>query len=313
MKIVVTGAAGFIGSAIVEGLLEQGKHAIAAIDNMSASPREAWKALEDDAIASRGGLDLCECDAGDASNPALARIYAKADAIVHCAAYADVSGNWRDEHEPGRQWDANANLVQRVLYLTPNGATFVLLSSCAVYPPGCSDETTVPLAESPYAAAKLGAEALVAAYTAAHRLKGISLRLVSAVGPNYRHGHIADFVHSVARAGAIHGKDNGRKRRSMIHVGDVVDYVLSVLGGECANHLNVRNVTSPYRWSWWDTIEVMRAMRPERRFDVTCEDQESGWVGDSAELVASTVYTRPKIAHRSIVRGVVEALNGLGW
>lgn len=306
MNVVVSGAAGFVGSHIVEALLAS-PHGfdVVAIDNLQTGKRANLPGDHPRLRFVLNDVNLCHDE------------LARADVVVHAAGYADVSRNW----EPGEryaQWVQNAGVTREVLDHTKQGARFILLSTCAVYPSGSEardpqtfDELTLPRATSPYAAAKLAAEALVEAYHERRRVRGVTLRLVSAVGARYWHGHIADFVAQATRGGAVTPLDNGWKRRSIIHVEDIADQVAELCDPDCVLW-PVINVTGPYRWSWWDTIALMRAMRPNKPFDVKAEDRAGGWTGDARKLVVSSIRSQ-RDNPRSIVDGVAKALHSLGW
>jgi UDP-glucose 4-epimerase len=309
MKITVTGGAGFVGSAIVRALLAE--------DLFPATPRgNRVRVVDDLSTGKQGnipdGVDWHCSDAGVAS-------YEHDEAIVHAAAYPDVSQNWRHVSERDRQWHANADLTRLVLDRAPQGAIFVLLSTCSVYGFGGEvDEHSPTPATSPYAASKLAAEALVQAYTWAGRVQGIILRLVNVVGPRYAHGHLADFVTAAKALGHLHALDDGAKRKSFVHaddVGQAVAYALRAARttGSATEGLEttVANVTSEVCWSWRDSVDVMRIMRPEAPLKLTCEDRPCGWIGDPPELKVSSVVLEP--GKRSIVAGVRDALAGLGW
>lgn len=289
MRIVVTGGAGFVGSAIVRRLLES-KHHVRVLDDLSTGR-----------VANIMGLacDFEQIDAGKAD-------YANANAIVHAAAYPDVSANWKHPSERERQWQSNAELTRRILDRVPSGVPFVLLSTCSVYGGGVVDERSLVRATSPYAASKIAAEALVMAYHEAQRVRAAVLRLVNVVGPRYAHGHLADFVRQVKATGKLHALDDGVKRKSFVHVDDVADAVENALvapGGRVAN------VTSEVLWSWRDSVAVMQAMKGA--FPVTCEARPSGWVGDPDELKV-TPYGFGW-CKRSIVEGVAQSLRDCGW
>lgn len=291
MKVAVTGGQGFVGSHIVRRLAEE-EHEVVIIDDLSKGK-----------IENTHGVDckFVECDAAEFD-------YTGCEAIVHAAAFPDVSANWKHPDERTRQWFSNADLTRKVLDLAPDGCKFVFISTCSVYGPGKVNENKMLVSTSPYAASKIAGEALVGAYDHAGRIDSNILRLVNVVGARYGHGHLADFVR-MAKTGNLHALDDGRKRKSFVHAGDVADAVLDAVEGFMPD--KVTNITSEVCWSWRDSVAVMKAMRPGFIFDVTCENKPSGWIGDPDEL---KVFTNSDYyGKRSIVDGVREALVDLGW
>jgi UDP-glucose 4-epimerase len=298
MRIVLTGGAGFVGSSILRELVTRG-HSVTVVDNLSTGSVKNLGDVEHVLIRQDCGTPI------DA--------YKHADAIVHAAAHADIRGNWTPEGMRVAVWEENCEVTRYILDQAPRGIPFIFLSTAAVYGGGEVDELSPVCATSPYAAAKLASEHLVEAYTESGRVRGHVLRLVNVVGARYAHGHIADFVRQ-AQSGSIRPLTNGHKASSFVHVRDVADAVADCLPASPTSPppLEMINVTSRYVWSWVDTIAVMRAMRPDLPFDLHCpEDTRDGWVGDPGELVVSSLYR--SVTPRSVVDGVREALEGLGW
>lgn len=302
MRIVVSGGAGFVGSSIVRRLIAGGHHVL-VVDDLSTGK-----------VANLEGV---ACDFHHANVRKAYSSFDHADAIVHAAAYPDVSQNWVSRRERERQWDANATTVFEVLELVPRGCRFILLSTCSVYAGGGPvdsvyasgpiDECTLPRATSPYAASKLAAEALVSAYDHAERICGISLRLVNVVGPRYHHGHLADFVRG-ARVGHVHALDDGKKAKTFVHVEQVADTVLEHLTVQTRGAYNVFGA----EWSWRDSVDVMRRLRPDLIWELTCEKRASGWIGDPESLIVRG--TRGQAGSQyTIEHGVAQALESLGW
>jgi UDP-glucose 4-epimerase len=303
VRVALTGAAGFIGSSILRELVSGGHHVV-AIDNLSTGKLSNIEDVECTWIKQDAGTPIDQ--------------YKHVDAIVHAAAHADIRGNWTADGMRAAVWEENVDVTRYILEQAPHGIPFVFLSTAAVYGGGRVDEDSPARATSPYAASKLAAEHLVEAYNEADRVRGHVLRLVNVVGPRYAHGHIADFV-AQAKSGCIRPLTNGHKASSFVHVRDVAEAVRAVLDDEFNRHSmhfdppEKCNVTSRYVWSWIDTVAVMRAMRPDIPFDLHWpEDVDDGWVGDPEELVVSTSY-HDVVTPRSVVDGVREALEGLGW
>lgn len=279
MRVTVTGGAGFVGSAVCRALIASG-HEVRAVDTLSTGRRENVP----------DGVVLEQRDAGTAD-------YAGADAVVHCAAVADISRNWDSLAEREAVWRAGPELTWRVLERVPAGVRFVFVSSCAVYGAGADQP---PYAGSIYAASKLAAEALVCAHSEAGRVQGSIMRLASAVGTNYWHGHLADFVRQALTVGEVRARDDGSQRKSFVHVDDVGHMVTTDLTLGRGSLIDVGRDL----WSWRDTIDVMRETRP---VEVTWDAVRSAWVGDPIDLRVRGYHSR------SVPDGVRAALVSLGW
>jgi UDP-glucose 4-epimerase len=288
MRCCVTGGAGFVGSAVVRALLRSG-HTVKVVDDLSTGRLDNIPE----------GVDFECCDAATAD-------YHETDALVHAAAYADISRNWEDETERKRVWMRGAELTRRLLefYGSPEARPFVLLSTCAVYGEGEVSHKSGPqhtTARSPYAASKLACEALVEAYSWGGRVTGSTARLVSCVGPNYWHGHISDFVRMAQLNRTILARDDGSQKHSYVHVDDAAEEIVRLLGLRLAYPLDV---SSSELWSWRDTVAIMQETRP---LEIRHADARSAWIGDTIDLsVAGT-------GKRSVAQGVREALVSLGW
>lgn len=289
MRIAITGAAGFVGSAVVRAALQAG-HEVHAIDDLSTG----HKANLPDGVP----LDLA--DAGRAD-------YSRDDAVVHCAAAADISRNWDSIGEREEVWRRGPELTWRVLERLHRPVRFVFVSSCCVYDTagGTVTETSPVRATSIYAASKLAGEALVQVHHEAGRLVSArTLRLVSCVGPRYWHGHIADFVRMARETGKVTTRDDGRQRKSYV---DVRDAAAALVGETSAGDFGLTiNVSSAQRWSWRDTIDIMRETRP---VEVHAAQRDRGWIGDPFDLDVKPL----RGCERRLTDGVRDALKGLGW
>lgn len=254
--ILVTGGSGFVG-----------RHVVRAIRHR---PVMDW---------SLPGFDVFDGDPGEF------------DAVIHCAANADISSNWATREGREALWRANVDGTMHLLERIKPSTSFVFVSTMAV----------LSKSASPYEASKSAAERLVAAYTQAGRCLGRVVRLPSCVGTGYRHGHIADFVR-MAKEGPIRALDRGDTRKPFVHVEDAAGAIVGALGSVG----DPINVSGGALWGWRDTVEIMR-MR--RSVDVNFVDVGSGWVGDPLDLGSYVTAT----GRQSVVRGVKEALEDLGW
>jgi UDP-glucose 4-epimerase len=226
MRTLVTGAAGFIGSTLVDRLLEEG-HQVTGVDNLSAGSPVANL----DSARRHNGPGRFNFVAVDVRHPELSGIVAGSnpDVVFHLAAQVDVR---RSVDDP--LFDARNNVlgtinvleasrrarVPRVIYATSGGARY----GAAATLPATEDIPVDPL--SPYAAAKVAGELYMRAYAGMYGLAPICLGLANVYGPRQDpHGEAG--VVTVFGSAMISGRPtiiygDGSATRDYVHVDDVV-------------------------------------------------------------------------------------------
>ncbi|HEX9370841.1 MAG TPA: NAD-dependent epimerase/dehydratase family protein [Roseiflexaceae bacterium] len=219
MNILVTGGAGFIGSHLVEWLVEQG-HRVRVLDNFSSGHPESLASV-------RGAIELV---AGDIRDLAAVRAAARdVDLIVHLAAMVSVV---QSIAEPLAAQAINAMGSLHVLEAARQAGVrrVVQASSCAVYGDAARlpiDEDTPPEPLSPYAATKLAAEQAGRLYSRLYGLEAVALRFFNVYGP--RQDPASPYAAVVPRfVAALRGGQqptiygDGGQSRDFVFVGDVV-------------------------------------------------------------------------------------------
>ncbi|MCW2889017.1 MAG: UDP-glucose 4-epimerase [Streptosporangiaceae bacterium] len=215
MLVLVTGAAGFIGSHLVDRLIADG-HEVVGVDDLSSG------------VNLREGAELIEMDVADAALRALVA-GRRPEVICHLAAQVSVRASVADPLH-----DARVNVLGTVNVLEAARAAgtrkVVFTSSCAVY--GVPAELPVPVdapldPRSPYAASKVGGEVYLQMYRALHGLDFTTLALANVYGPRQTPEGEAGVV-SIFSAGLLTGKPTqvygeGKQTRDYVYVGDVVD------------------------------------------------------------------------------------------
>jgi UDP-glucose 4-epimerase len=226
MRTLVTGAAGFIGSTLVDRLLEEG-HQVTGIDNLSAAPPVA-NLMSAHRHKGRGLFNLV---AVDVRHPELSDVIAGSnpDVVFHLAAQVDVC---RSVHDP--QFDARNNVlgtinlleacrrggVPRIVYAASGGSRYGAPAAL----PATEDTAIDPL--SPDAAAKVAGELYVRAYAGMYGLASICLALSNVYGPRqdpYGKPGVVTLFGSAMIAGSpttIYG--DGSATRDYVYVDDVV-------------------------------------------------------------------------------------------
>jgi nucleoside-diphosphate-sugar epimerase len=222
VKVVVTGAAGFIGSHLVERLLGEG-HEVVGIDAfVDYYPREAKEKNLAPALE-HASFRFVE---GRLQEMELEPLLDGAAQVYHLAAQAGVRASW------GRDFavytDHNVLATQRLLEaaVARGLGRLVYASSSSVY----GDSAALPLREdslcrpvSPYGVTKLAAEHLVHLYGTNHALAAVSLRYFTVYGPRQRPDMAFHRFLKATRDGApIHVFGDGSQTRDFTFVDDIV-------------------------------------------------------------------------------------------
>jgi UDP-glucuronate 4-epimerase len=249
MRTLVTGAAGFIGSHLVDRLLAEGGEVL-GVDNFDSFYAAARK-RSNLADASRNPqFRLVEMDIRDAE--AVERLIkeARPDAIVHLAARAGVRPSIE---APTLYADVNVtgtvNLLQAASHVDPR-PRFVYASSSSVYgdrPDAPFRETdSVDLPVSPYAATKKACELLAHTFYHLHGLPVTGLRFFTAYGPRNRPDlAIAKFADLIERGQPVPMFGDGTTRRDYTFVADIVDGIVRSVERCTTHHLYNLGNSSP--------------------------------------------------------------------
>lgn len=275
MKAFVTGAAGFIGSTLVDHLLAEG-HEVTGYDNLSTG-RERFLT----SAHSSGRFALVKGDVLDEGG--LTRAMAGAEVVFHLAANADVRfGPLHTRRDLEQNAIGTANVLDAMR--ATGAGTIVLASTGSVYgEPSVfptPEDAPFPVQTSFYAASKLAAEALVAAHAEAFGIRGFVFRFVSILGERYTHGHVVDFCRQLeSDPTRLRVLGNGRQRKSYLYVHDCVRAVLLALQA-AEGRVNVFNLGTDETCTVDDSV---RWISEELGLSPTVEyaGGERGWVGDS--------------------------------
>jgi UDP-glucuronate 4-epimerase len=229
-RVLVTGAAGFIGSHLVEALTAQG-HEVVGVDNFDPFYPRAMKERNLDEIGRRPGFSFREQDLLDVA--ALRALLTPDTVIVHLAAKAGVRPSLADPVGYAR---ANVTGTAAVLEAARQaGASRIVFgSSSSVY----GDSTPVPFREdavavapvSPYAATKRAGELFLSAVAPIYGFRAASLRFFTVYGPRQR----PDLaIHAFARK-MVEGRTltlfgDGTQARDYTYCDDIVAGVLAAI------------------------------------------------------------------------------------
>jgi predicted glycosyltransferase/nucleoside-diphosphate-sugar epimerase len=238
-RAVVTGAAGFIGSHLVEALLEHG-HEVVGIDAFTASYPASLKRSYIASASAHPSFDLLPADLNELD---LEEVIRPGDVIFHLGGQPGVRASWGKDFTDYTR--ANVDATQRVLEAARarQAARIVFASSSSVY-----GDAPLPMREdgplhpvSPYGVTKLTAELLGLVYWKAFGLKVVPLRFFSVYGPRQRPDMaFHQFIDAIATGKPIVVFGDGSQRRDFTYVGDVVTALLAAAAhGEPGQPINV--------------------------------------------------------------------------
>ncbi|MDR3458575.1 MAG: NAD-dependent epimerase/dehydratase family protein [Verrucomicrobiae bacterium] len=286
-KVFITGAAGFIGSTLVDRLLAGGK-TVVGWDNFSAGQ---WKFLE--GALKNPNFKLVEGDNLDL--PALTKAMAGCDLVFHLAANADV--RFGLEH-PGKDLQQNtvatfnvleamrANAIRRIAF----SSTGSVYGEAAVIP--TPEDAPFPIQTSLYAASKICGEGMISSYCEGFKFEAYIFRFVSILGERYTHGHIFDFYKQLLdHPDHLKILGDGLQRKSYLYVQDCISAMLHVIGqgtAKSAKHgVEIYNLGTDEYAQVNDSVGFIcgaLGLKPKLEYS----GGNRGWVGDNPFIFLAT-------------------------
>ena len=273
-QYVVTGGAGFIGSAIVRALLREGARKVVVLDNLLTGHEENLDEV-------RGQIDFQRADIRNYDE--IVGILRGAAVIFHEAAIPSVP---RSIHEPVPSHEVNIDGTFNVLRAAQEGGAgrVVYAASSSAYGDTAvlpKVETMLPSPKSPYALQKLTGEYYCSVFASVYGLETVSLRYFNVYGPRQDpsspySGVLSIFMKSILerRAPTIFG--DGEHSRDFTYVEDVAALNLKAarapgVSGKVYNGGNGGRITLNQAWAMvqkLEGIELAAQYGPERAGDV---------------------------------------------
>jgi nucleoside-diphosphate-sugar epimerase len=261
-RFLVTGGAGFIGSALVRGLLAHGARRVAVVDNLLTGYERNLEGI-------RGDFDFHRIDIRD-YDP-LRKAMEGIDVVFHEAAIPSVP---RSIHEPIPSHEVNINGTFNVLRAAKEAGVrrVVYAASSSAY--GDTEElpkveTMLASPKSPYAAQKLLGEYYMSVWASCFALETVSLRYFNVYGPRQDPSSTYSGVLSLFMAAILGGYapnifGDGEQSRDFTFVEDVV--ALNIKAAEAPSHVSGRmynagnggRITLKEAWALLEKIEGVR-------------------------------------------------------
>ena len=312
MKAFVSGGAGFIGSNLVDRLLDLG-HEVTVYDNLSTGLLQFLEYARD--------FDCFRLVKGDLlDEDSLSEAITGHEFVFHLAANADV--RFGTEH-PRRDLEQNTIVTNNVLEaMRKNGISKIAFASTgSVY----GDATVIPTPEnapfpiqtSLYAASKMAGEGLIAAYCGGFGFQSWIFRFVSILGERYTHGHVFDFYRKLKQnPSRLKVLGNGKQRKSYLYIQDCIDAILLALekSNESVNVLNLGvdgycEVNDSIGW-------ICEELGVSPKLEYTGGDR--GWIGDNPFIFLDTSKIRdlgwkPKLSIKDGVLKTIQYLKTNEW
>ncbi|QIK75457.1 NAD-dependent epimerase/dehydratase family protein [Nocardioides piscis] len=249
MRVMVTGAAGFIGSHVTERLVSQG-HTVLAVDCFldesysSAAKRNTWQQIM--ALPGVHGLEL------DLRNELPPGLLEEIDVVINEAAMPGLMRSWSDF---ALYSTCNVHVVEQLARAcTQADVHLVQVSTSSVYGrDAVGDESTPTAPNSPYGVTKLAAEELLRAYRRSRGLDFTILRYFSVYGPRQR----PDMAYRLLIDAVAEGREleifgDGLQTRTNTYVGDCAEATVSAAQRRPAGE--TINIAGPERATLLDAV-----------------------------------------------------------
>ena len=282
--VLVTGAAGFIGSHLSESLVRLGWH-VRGLDAFTDTYDPRLKRANLRALLHHPRFELITADLAIAD---LADVLDGVDLVAHLAGEAGVTSSWGSEFP--RYLQRNVLATQRLLEAARvrGVARMVYASSSSVY--GGHDlpsAASLPRPISPYGASKLAGESLVSAYAHGFGVPAVSLRYFSVYGPRQRPDMAAHrFIEAALDKRPLIVYGDGRQARDFTYVDDIVAATVAALTAD----LEPGRVLDVGSGRPLDVATVVNVLRSILGQDITLE-REAERPGDVGRTESHTAET----------------------
>ena len=287
MKVLVTGGAGFIGSHVVDALLDAG-HFVKVIDNFSSGRLENLAHVSNEIELIEG--DLCKLEH-------LSRAFEGIDWVIHLAALADIVPSIQD---PELYFHSNVTATLNVLSLCRANDIKRLIYAASSSCYGLADVFPTPEGASlnpeyPYALTKLMGEQLIMHWEKVYGIPSLSLRFFNVYGVRSRTSGAYGAMFGVFLAQKLAGKPftvvgDGSQKRDFTYVTDVADAVVSACYSDKSG--SIYNVGSG---SCVSVLEIVQKLGGDLTFIPKRPGEPNVTFADTS-LIQKDLGWRPKVS-----------------
>lgn len=307
MNCLVTGCAGFIGSNLVDFLLEK-NHNVLGVDNLSTGKKlflqKAFKYKN---------FNFLEIDLKDRKS--LSNKLKNIDIVFHLSANADVRNGLKN---PDKDLNENTIVTFNILNAMrdQNVNKIVFSSTGSIY--GDTDiiptpeSSPFPIQTSLYGASKLACEGLISAFSHGYNFQSWIFRFVGILGQRYTHGHIFDFYKKLLLDPRnIHILGDGNQKKSYLNINDCLDAIYLAINNANDN-INIFNLGLEDYCTVNDSLKWILNNLNLKPI-VTYEGGKRGWIGDNPhiELDISKIKKLGWQPKKNIKDSVIDTLNYL--
>jgi UDP-glucose 4-epimerase len=312
LSTFVTGAAGFIGSNLVDRLVGAGE-VVVGYDNLSTGMLEF--------LASARQLPNFTFVQGDLLDTrSLTEAMRGASCVMHLAANADVRfGFARPRQDLEQNTIATFNVLEAMRANQVGEIAFSSTGSiygeAKVVP--TPEDAPLPVQTSLYGASKLACEGMIAAYAEGFGIRARIFRFVSILGQRYSHGHVFDFMKQLAQDPVrLHILGDGKQRKSYLHVDDCIDAML-LARRENDDRVAIFNLGTKQACEVLDSVAwIVGRLRLSPQLSFSGGRQ--GWIGDNPLIHLDSSRMRglgwePKWSIKEAVEQTVDWLKANRW
>tara|TARA_B100001027_G_scaffold214935_1_gene187962 strand:- start:42 stop:983 length:942 start_codon:yes stop_codon:yes gene_type:complete len=305
---LVTGGAGFIGSHLVDALVETGQK-VRVLDNFSSGREEFLSHHEGSGRVEIFRADLLDMDAVKKSMRGVEMVH-------HLAANPDIRlGTEVTDTDLKQGTLATYNVLEAMRMEGVSRISFS--SSSAIY--GEADQMPTPETYGPvmpislYGASKLGSEALITAWAGTFGADAWIHRFANIVGPRGTHGVIFDFIHKLKRdPRRLEVLGNGMQEKSYMSAEDCVKAMIHLIG-HCDKNVNLYNLGTGDTCSVRRIAEIVVEESGLEGVSIEYTGGDRGWAGDVPKTsleVSRLLETgfRPNLASEEAIRHTARAL-----